>query len=101
MPDDDFERGFPLLIQALNQAGIPEQGESRPKAPFAGPTVYWQNTNADIEVVFSCVHPGSGRLKCSVSLGHLAIQTAQSFKDDQEVIDALVDALNYLKSALS
>jgi len=51
--------------------------------------------------VFSSFQPGAGRVRCSISLIRLATQAAQAFADDNEVIDALVDALKYLESTIS
>lgn len=57
--------------------------------------------NNDIQIGFLYYHAGAGSVSCSISLGHLATQTAQGFADDEEAIEALVDALKYLESAVS
>src|SRR6266403_1989400 len=98
MPDEQFadERGQALLIQAFEQCEIPERtsDESPPRS-----NIYWENVNSDIGVVFSYYRVGS--VHCSISLRHIATRTAEGFPDDQEAIDALVDALKYLESVVS
>jgi len=103
MPEDQslLERGRSLLAQALKQCEIPERNGTEYPRLFGGGNVYSESTDSDIGIVFSYYHPGAGSLSCSISLKHLAFQTAQSFADDAEATEVLVDALKYLESTVS
>lgn len=104
MSDDQslVERGRYLLGQAFQRCEIPERsGDECPPKLFGGGNIYSETTDNDIGIVFSYYHPSAGSVHCSISLKHLAHQTAQSFAGDEEAIEALVDALNYLESSVS
>jgi len=94
------ERGRSLLSQAFQRCEIPEGNDDEHPARFGDGNIYRKVGN-EIEIVFSYYHMAAGSVYCSISLGHLAIQTAQSFEDDEEAIEALVDALKYFESSIS
>jgi len=98
MSDDQFapERGQALLVQAFKHCEIPERADNQSPPPS---NIYWESVNSDIRVVFSYYRAGS--VYCSISLNHLATRAAEGFADDQEAIDALIDALKYLESTVS
>ena len=104
MSDDQFseERGRALLAQAFEQCEIPERtGDEYPPKLFGTGNVYSETTDSDIQIVFSYYHANAGPVYCSISLRRLAFQTAQGYKNDEEAIEALVDTLKYLESAVS
>lgn len=95
------ERGRSLLSQAFQRCEIPEGKDDEHSSPFGDGNIYYKTVGNETEIVFSYYHMGAGSVYCSISLGHLAIQTAQGFQDDEEAIEALVDALKYLESSVS
>jgi hypothetical protein len=94
-----LERGRELLSHAFKRCEIPKQ--SSRKYPKFGRNIYWQTTGSDIAIIFTQYHSGAGAVYCSISLGHLAKQAADSFADDEEAIAALVDVFKYLESIAS
>ena len=96
------ERAQSCLIRALEKADIPELKRDEHILPsFAGTRIYWQGTpDLQIELLLSSAHFGGGRLKCSIHILDIATRTVEVFEDD-DAINALVDALNYLKVIVS
>ena len=99
--DPLIERGRNLLGEAFKRCEIPERSDDNYRLNFFGRNIYSEKTDNDIGIAFSYYHPGAGSMSCSISLRHLATQTARSFPEDEEAIEALVDALKYLESAVS
>jgi hypothetical protein len=101
MSDDPYKRGRALLAKALKECEIPERAGEDTEPRFGGQNVCWEVVGNDVRIVFSYYHAGAGSVHCSISLGHLAIQTAQGFPKYREAVDALNDALRYLESSVS
>lgn len=99
-PVDPYPRARALLMQALDQCEIPE-GITENTPHSGGQNVSWKANGDEVELSFSYYHGGGGLISCSINLGHLAIQTAESFASTTEAVEALVDVLQYLQASVS
>lgn len=90
-----------LLIQALQQAEIPQRDQTNWLPPFlGGTTVYWQKQGNEIEIVFNSAKFSGGRIQCSIYLERLVGFNSKHRNENEHLIE-VVDILRYLRMVVS
>jgi hypothetical protein len=95
------QRAQSILTQALQEAEIKERHNLDPFPPLLGGSkIYWQQVDNDIELIFNAVRWGGEKLRASIFLKGLAVQTATLFPNDVDAVKALVDSLKYMQATI-